>query len=141
MQLLVNKYNTCEMLKTVLCIWMPVAPTCNPSYLGGWDQEDHGSRPAWKNSSKDSMSKITREIWTGGVAQVVDNLLCKCKALSSNSSLTKKKVFCSWDFSIIIAIIFIFINTSPDYLWIFYLLHICPQSAIQTGTSFIFMAV
>jgi hypothetical protein len=26
--------------------------------------------------------------WTGGVAQVVEYLLCKCEALSSNSSLT-----------------------------------------------------
>jgi hypothetical protein len=28
---------------------------------------------------------------TGGVAQVVEHLLCKHKALSSNTSLTKKK--------------------------------------------------
>jgi hypothetical protein len=26
---------------------MPVAHTCNPSYSGGRDQEDRGSRPAW----------------------------------------------------------------------------------------------
>jgi hypothetical protein len=24
-----------------------VAHTCNPSYLGGGDQEDQGSKPAW----------------------------------------------------------------------------------------------
>jgi hypothetical protein len=29
--------------------------------------------------------------WTGRVAQVVDHLLCKCKAPSSNPSPTKKK--------------------------------------------------
>jgi hypothetical protein len=28
-----------------------VAHTCNHSYLGGRDQEDHGSKPAWANSS------------------------------------------------------------------------------------------
>jgi hypothetical protein len=27
-----------------------VAYTCNPSYLGGRDQEDHSSKPAWANS-------------------------------------------------------------------------------------------
>jgi hypothetical protein len=35
--------------------------------------------------------KITRTKWTGGVVQAVERLLCKCEALSSNSSLTKKK--------------------------------------------------
>jgi hypothetical protein len=32
--------------------------------------------------------KITRAKWTGGLAQVVQHLICKCKALSSNPSLT-----------------------------------------------------
>jgi hypothetical protein len=35
------------------------------------------------------ISKITREKWTENVAQAAEGLLCKCKALSSNSSLTK----------------------------------------------------
>jgi hypothetical protein len=26
--------------------WVPVAPACNPSYSGGRDQEDLGSKPA-----------------------------------------------------------------------------------------------
>jgi hypothetical protein len=28
-----------------------VVHICNPSYSGGRDQEDHGSKPAWANSS------------------------------------------------------------------------------------------
>jgi hypothetical protein len=31
--------------------------------------------------------------WTRSVAQIVECLLCKCEALSSNSSTTKKKVY------------------------------------------------
>jgi hypothetical protein len=37
------------------------------------------------------ISKITRAKWTGGVAQKVESLLCKHKALSSNTSPTKGK--------------------------------------------------
>jgi hypothetical protein len=37
-------------------------------------------------SSQNNQGKMT-----GGVAQVIDCLLCKCKALSSNSSPTKVK--------------------------------------------------
>jgi hypothetical protein len=35
-----------------------VAHTCNPSYSGGRDQEDHSSKPAQANSSQDPISKI-----------------------------------------------------------------------------------
>jgi hypothetical protein len=31
----------------------PVAHACNSIYSGGRDQEDHGLKPAWANSSKD----------------------------------------------------------------------------------------
>jgi hypothetical protein len=64
----------------------PAAHACNPSYLGGWDQEDCGSRPAWANSSQDPISKITRAKWTEGVAQVI-----QWEAQSSSPSPTKKK--------------------------------------------------
>jgi hypothetical protein len=37
------------------------------------------------------ISKITREKWTGGMVQVVEHLLCKCKALSSNPTPAKNK--------------------------------------------------
>jgi hypothetical protein len=31
--------------------------TCNPSYSGSRDQEDHGLKPAWANSSRDPISE------------------------------------------------------------------------------------
>jgi hypothetical protein len=33
--------------------WVPVVQAYNPSYLGGWDQEDQGSMPAQASSSWD----------------------------------------------------------------------------------------
>jgi hypothetical protein len=36
---------------------VPVAPFYNLSYSEGRDQEDHGSKPAWANSSQDPVSK------------------------------------------------------------------------------------
>jgi hypothetical protein len=44
---------------------VPVAHTCNPSYSGGSDQEDHSSKPAWANSLKDLISKkpFTQKDW------------------------------------------------------------------------------
>jgi hypothetical protein len=65
--------------------------TCDPSYLGGCDGEDQVSRPPQANSSWDPISQKTRVKWTGGMAQAVEYLLCKCKVLRSNPSQTKKK--------------------------------------------------
>jgi hypothetical protein len=53
---------------------MPAVHACNPSYVGGWDQEDHGSGPVWANSLWDPIFKITRAKWTGGLAQVLECL-------------------------------------------------------------------
>jgi hypothetical protein len=36
-----------------------VVHTCNPSYSGGRDQKDGGSKPDRENSSRDSVSKKT----------------------------------------------------------------------------------
>jgi hypothetical protein len=68
--------------------WTPLAHACNPSCLGGWDQEDPVWRPTWANSSWDPHLQNNQ---TRGVAQAVELLLCKCEALSSNPSPTKKK--------------------------------------------------
>jgi hypothetical protein len=46
-----------------------VAHACNPSDLGGRDQEDHGLKPAWANSLRDPISKIPITKRAGGVAQ------------------------------------------------------------------------
>jgi hypothetical protein len=42
-------------IKSWVC-WVPVAHACDLSYSGGRDQEDHGSKPAWANSSRDPIS-------------------------------------------------------------------------------------
>jgi hypothetical protein len=44
---------------------VPVAHTCDPSYSGGRDLEESGSKPAQANSSEDPISKkpITKKGW------------------------------------------------------------------------------
>jgi hypothetical protein len=37
--------------------WAPVTHTCNPSYLGRWDQEDPGMKSARTNTSQNPISK------------------------------------------------------------------------------------
>jgi hypothetical protein len=54
-----------------MCCWMPVAHACNPSYSGGRDQEDRGSKPARANSLRDPISKNPKTKRAGGVAQSV----------------------------------------------------------------------
>jgi hypothetical protein len=49
----------------------PVAHAYNPSYSGGRDQEDHGSKPDQTNSSRDPISKKPITKRAGGVAQDV----------------------------------------------------------------------
>jgi hypothetical protein len=62
-----------------------VAHACNPSYLGGRDQEDQGSKPV-QRIVRETVSCVSKNPITkraGGVAQV--------KALSSNPSTAKTK--------------------------------------------------
>jgi hypothetical protein len=46
----------------------PVAYSCNPRYSGGNNQEDHSSKPAQENSSRDPTLKIpnTKKGWWSG---------------------------------------------------------------------------
>jgi hypothetical protein len=48
-----------------------VAYACNPSYSGGRDQEDHGSKPAWQIVYKTLSRKYPSQKRAGGVAQSV----------------------------------------------------------------------
>jgi hypothetical protein len=62
-----------------------VAQACNPSYSGGRDQEDCGSKPAWANSSvrpffEKPFTKIGLVDWL------------KVKALSSSPSTKKRNL-------------------------------------------------
>jgi hypothetical protein len=61
-----------------------VAHACDPSYSGGRNQEDHGSKPAWANSLQDPISK--KPFTKKGLVEWL-----KVKALSSNPSTTKKQ--------------------------------------------------
>jgi hypothetical protein len=64
-----------------------VAHACNPSYSGGRDQEDRGSKSAQANSLRDPISKepITKE----RKGELVEWL--KVKVLSSSPSTDTKK--------------------------------------------------
>jgi hypothetical protein len=46
-----------------------VIHACNPSYSGGRGQEDHDSKAAQANSSRDPTSKILLKKRAGGVGQ------------------------------------------------------------------------
>jgi hypothetical protein len=57
---------------------MPMVHACNPSYSGGRDQEDCGSKPDWANNLKKLFTKTGLVEWI--------NL----KALSSSPSTANK---------------------------------------------------
>jgi hypothetical protein len=50
--------SSCYFIKMIGCNWVPVVHACNPSYLGGRDQEDPGSSQPGANTSGDSILKI-----------------------------------------------------------------------------------
>jgi hypothetical protein len=52
-----------------------VAHACNPSHLGGRDQENHPLKLAWGNSLQDPILKIPNTKKAGRVAQVVETCL------------------------------------------------------------------
>jgi hypothetical protein len=74
----------------------PIFHAYNPSYSGSRDQEDHGSKPVWTNSLRDSISEYPIQKRAGGVAQVVEHLPSKCEAkfkphcCQKNQNKTKK---------------------------------------------------
>jgi hypothetical protein len=86
-----------------------VTHACNPNYSGGRDQEDHGLKPApggvtqgvgpeYKPKTcqkKKKKKKNNSYFQSGSIAQVC--LPSKCKALSSNSSTTKKNSYSQMD--------------------------------------------
>jgi hypothetical protein len=64
-----------------------VAHTCNPIYLGGWDQEDRGFTPALANSLQDSCiqnnhSKIDWKCGSSGKAPALQVQNPECKPQS-----------------------------------------------------------
>jgi hypothetical protein len=91
---------------------------CNPRYLRGKNQKDHGSKPARTNSSQDPILKTPNTKKDGGVVQVVEHLPSKCEALSSHqnsATKTEKKLLMIKNESNCLKIIF-------DFNIIFYFL-------------------
>jgi hypothetical protein len=62
---------------------MPVTHACNPSYSGSRNQEDHSSKPAQTNSSRDPISKKPSKKRAGRMAQDIGS--------EFNPSMQKKK--------------------------------------------------
>jgi hypothetical protein len=72
--------------------WEPAAPACNSSYLGGRNQEDHGSKPGWGGGGNTLIQKYPTRKEAGGVAQVIaERLPSKHNILSSNSNPSAEK--------------------------------------------------
>jgi hypothetical protein len=101
------KYYLVSLTKDILS-QVVVANACNSSYSGGRNQEGQYSKPAWANSSRDSVLKISntnthilnKQKRADGVTQVIACLLSKCESLSSNPNpsiadekKTNKKMF------------------------------------------------
>jgi hypothetical protein len=63
--------------------------TCNPSYSGGWDQEDHTESQPGQIVGQDLPQKYST--WATWVAKVVECLPSKREAWSSSSSTAKTK--------------------------------------------------
>jgi hypothetical protein len=72
--------------------WALVAHACNPSYSGGRDEEDLGSKPARASSLKTLSQKYPTKNRAGRVAQAAQ-LLSKHEVLSSNPSTGGEKRF------------------------------------------------
>jgi hypothetical protein len=71
---------------------VPVAHTCNHSYLGDWDQEDHILNPAQTNSSQNPILQNNQNKmgWRCGSSSRVSAF--KCEALNLNPSPIKRKL-------------------------------------------------
>jgi hypothetical protein len=68
-----------------------MAHTCNPSLLGRQRSEGSRCKASLGKYFERPYIKITRVKWTGGVTQMVECLLCKGEALSSDPNPIKNK--------------------------------------------------
>jgi hypothetical protein len=71
--------------------WVPVVHACNPSYMGGQDQEDHGLRPAQANTSQDPIYKIPRAKWNGSKSRWWSACFASVRPWNQTPQSTKKK--------------------------------------------------
>jgi hypothetical protein len=69
--------------------WAQLANACNPSYSRSRDQEECGSKPAWKNSLGDTVWKIPHKSRAGGMGQVLEHQHSKQETQRANHGTTK----------------------------------------------------
>jgi hypothetical protein len=67
--------------------WASVAYACNPSYSGGRDQEDHGSKPVQANSWQAPTLKNPSQKRAGGVGPEFKPQYHKKKKEKKNETL------------------------------------------------------
>jgi hypothetical protein len=76
-----------------------MAHAWNPSYLGGWNQEDQSLRPAWANSSLDPhlQNNQSKMEWKYGSSS---RATCFAQSSEFKAQFNQKKFFTSylWDF-------------------------------------------
>jgi hypothetical protein len=78
--------------------------TCNPSYLGGWAQEDNSSRPAWLNNSQDPhlQNNLSKMGWRyGSHGRVPALLVWSSEFKPSPTPFPPKKEKIIWFYSIL----------------------------------------
>jgi hypothetical protein len=61
--------------KRIRLSWAPMAHTYNPSYTGSRDEENHGSKPAWANSSMRPFQIYSPLIFIKSAQCIIDLLL------------------------------------------------------------------
>jgi hypothetical protein len=73
-----------------------VTYTCNPSYLGGWDQKDHSLRQAWANSSQDPhlQNNQSKMDWRCGSSSRVPALQAKFHQKKKKKKVREKRYAC-----------------------------------------------